>query len=232
MMTRLMEAMTIQPWRWAVAFTLGLCLFQGIDIWFSGLFYSAGTNTWVPRSNLMQFARSGVPPLIIGAVVFYTLLWAAGAVLKDVIWNANGKRAAFLVVSLSLGPGLVVESILKTQLGRSRPRDTDLFGGAEAFASALWPVGACERNCSFVSGHAALAFWTTAFAFLLPVAFRVPVMLTGLALGFLMGLTRIMEGAHFLSDVVIAGLIVVGLNVWLARRMGLSAPVGEEGYGA
>jgi len=199
-----------------------LCIFPSTDIWFSSLFFDSETQEWVKRSNIMQFLRSGIPPLVIGTMIFYLLLWGAGHFLNFVMWNANSRNAGFLLVSLTVGPGLLVESILKTQLGRPRPRDTSLFGGQESFVSALWPVGSCERNCSFVSGHAALAFWATAFAFLLPPPYRLPVILAGLILGLIMGLARIAEGAHFLSDVVFAGIIVVGLNVWLARRMRLA----------
>jgi lipid A 4'-phosphatase len=83
-----------------------------------------------------------------------------------------------------------------------------------------------------VSGHAAVAFWVTAFAFLLPNPYRLPFIIGGLALGVLMGLARIVEGAHFLSDVVFAGLIVVGLNMWLARRVGLAGPGQDISHGS
>ncbi|MFL2770069.1 MAG: phosphatase PAP2 family protein [Rhodospirillaceae bacterium] len=216
------------PWRWAMGLAIILCIFPSVDIWFSGLFFDSETQKWVQRSNIMQFLRSGVPPLVIGTVIFYLLLWGAGYFLNFVMWNANSRNVGFLLVSLALGPGLLVESILKTQLGRPRPRDTTVFGGQESFVAALWPMGSCERNCSFVSGHAALAFWATAFAFLFPSPYRLPVILAGLILGLIMGLARIAEGAHFLSDIVFAGIFVVGLNVWLVQRMRLPEKTNDE----
>jgi membrane-associated phospholipid phosphatase len=34
-----------------------------------------------------------------------------------------------------------------------------------------------------------------------------------------MGLARMAEGAHFLSDILFAGIIVVGINTYMAKLM-------------
>lgn len=209
-----------------------LTVFPGLDLWTMSLFYDEAAGAWVQRSNLMQFARSGMPPLIIGVLLFAVVMGVAGRFIGQRIWDISGRKIMFLLVSLSLGPGLFIESILKSYWGRARPRDVVPFGGDDPFTPAVWIADSCARNCSFVSGHAGLAFWTTAFAFLLPAPHRAPVFCAGLCLGGLMGLARMAEGAHFLSDVLFAGLIVVGLNVWLAKRL-LSEPlVPEEPDGA
>jgi len=207
-------------------------VFPTLDLWASRIFYDAAAMTWVPRTDVMQFARSGVPPLIIGALLFVIILSVAGRIWNHTFWDVTGRKTGFLIASLILGPGLVVESILKTFSGRARPRDVMSFGGEDPFTPALRLADACERNCSFVSGHAALAFWTTAFAFLMPVEHRMPVFVAGLILGLLMGIARMAEGAHFLSDIVFAGLIVVGLNVWLWSRIEGKKPTGDASHGA
>jgi len=232
MIARIGGPLSAYSWLAAIIFAALLCVLPAIDIWFSGLFFVSELGAWMPRSTLMRFARSGVPPLIIGTLIVVVLIWMVGFLRRHVVWGVTGRRTAYLVVSLAVGPGLVVESLLKTQYGRVRPKDTTIFGGEDVFTAALWPADACERNCSFVSGHAAVAFWVTAFAFLLPNPYRLPFILGGLALGVLMGLARIVEGAHFLSDVVFAGLIVVGLNMWLARRVGLAGPGQDISYGS
>ncbi len=220
------------PWKTAVAMAALLILFPMIDIWASSLFFDTATSLWVKRTNLMQFARSGVPPLIIGALLFSIALWTAGRALKQYIWSLTGRKILYLILTLALGPGLIVESVLKVYVGRARPRDIMAFGGQDVFTPALWLSDACTRNCSFVSGHAALAFWTTAFAFLVPKESRAVVFVSGLALGALMGITRMAEGAHFLSDVVFSGIIVVGLNIWLAHRLLLKSEEVEVKSGA
>ncbi len=210
------------PWGLAVACAVLLSLVSIADLWFSTLFFNEELGTWIPRSTLMAFARSVLPPVIISALFLIVVAWIYGKLLGKVIWAVTGRHVAFLMTSLALGPGLIVESILKTQSGRARPRDISIFGGDHPFTPALWLTDHCERNCSFVSGHAALAFWTTAFIFLLPSRHRSSAFAAALILGALMGLARMAEGAHFLSDVFYAGLIVVGVNVWLAHRFRIS----------
>lgn len=231
MIRRVGLTVLLHPWRYALAAAVIVSIFPSLDLWASGLFFDVSTSSWVPRSDVMQFARSGVPPLIIGTLLFFIFLWLAGRALGQTFWDVSGRKIGFLLISILTGPGLVVESLLKVRYGRARPRDVTVFGGDDPFTPVLWFADACERNCSFVSGHAALAFWTTAFAFLLPAQNRGPVFATGLVLGALMGLARMAEGAHFLSDVIFAGLIVVGLNVWLARLMLSDKPIGATSHG-
>jgi lipid A 4'-phosphatase len=232
MIRRAGEELLAHPWWMAAGLAALVSLIPAVDLWFSGLFFTPQPQSWVPRSNVMQFARSGIPPLIIGGLVTVVLLWIAGRITGTALWTITGRKISYLVISLALGPGLIVESLLKTQSGRARPRDVINFGGSADFTPPLWLADACERNCSFVSGHAAVAFWTTAFAFLLPPAHRSIVIAAGVFLGAAMGLARMMEGAHFLSDVVFAGLIVVGFNMWLAGRMGLADAVSGKADGA
>jgi len=171
----------------------------------------------------MAFSRTVLPQIIIGVLIAVAVLWLIGRVMRMAFATALGRRVGFLVVSLAVGPGLLVESVLKSFSGRARPRDITVFGGEHPFTPAIWLADSCERNCSFVSGHAALAFWTTAFAFVCPAPYRAWVLVGGLVLGGLMGLARMAEGAHFLSDVFFAGFFVVALNVWLARRFKLKS---------
>lgn len=117
-------------------------------------------------------------------------------------------RCLFVIATLIVGPGVVANLALKDNLGRARPRDVIEFGGAKAFTPPLVPSGECTRNCSFVSGEASslyAAFF--ALAFVLP-RFRLALLVSGIAAGTLAGGVRIIQGAHFVSDVVFAGLIM------------------------
>lgn len=216
-----------RPWWVAIVCAVLVSAFPQLDLWASGLFFDDSAAVWMPRSNLMQFARSGVPPLIIGMLLFVLILWVAGHVLGQSFWNVTGRKATYLVTTLLIGPGLIVESFLKVFHGRARPRDVVPFGGDDLFTPALWISDACVRNCSFVSGHAALAFWVTAFAFLLPVGQRPPLIAAGVGIGLLMGIARMAEGAHFLSDIIFSGIIVVAVNIVLARLI-LVSPTNVE----
>ena len=63
----------------------------------------------------------------------------------------------------------------------------------------------CISNCSFVSGDASVGFALIVFYFLVKKKIYI---WASLIFGFFLGLIRIMEGAHFLSDIFLAGLII------------------------
>jgi membrane-associated phospholipid phosphatase len=121
----------------------------------------------------------------------------------------------FLVAAAVLGPGLIANTVLKDHWGRARPSQIEAFGGTRQFTPAPLPATQCERNCAFVSGHAALAFSVVSFALLLPAGRRRRLAIaTALGFGAVVGIVRMAAGAHFLSDVVYAGLIVSATS-WL-----------------
>lgn len=127
--------------------------------------------------------------------------------------------AIFLIVSLVVGPGLIVNSALKDHWGRARPGQIVEFGGGKQFTPALEPSDQCERNCSFPAGHPAIGFYFVSFALLVPAARqRRRVFGAATLAGTLIGLMRMAQGAHFLSDVVFSGLIVVGIS-WLSYQL-------------
>lgn len=156
----------------------------------------------------------------VGALGSLALLWQAWRTR-----HATRRRVAvFLLVSLAMGPGLLVNGVLKPHWGRPRPAEVSLFGGQRDFSTPLQPrlAGIADRGengRSFPSGHAAVAFWTTALFFvtrlLLPVL--APWVLTGtLLLGLAAGAARVVSGRHFTSDILWAGLLVFALNALLA----------------
>lgn len=135
--------------------------------------------------------------------------------------------AATALLAFILGPGLLVNGLLKDHWGRPRPVTTDLFGGNLPFVPAGEMSNACLSNCSFVSGEAASIFWLVCLVPLLPAGWRRAgaVVLTIVAV-FTSGL-RIAFGGHYLSDVVLGGLstlivfsLLAMLVEWAMRRQG------------
>jgi membrane-associated phospholipid phosphatase len=160
-------------------------------------------------------------------------LWLA--VARRPLWRLDLKALVFLVAATALGPGLIANTVLKDHWGRARPYQTTEFGGARQFSPAPLPADQCERNCAFVSGHAALGFSLVSFALLLPLGWRRQAAIAGaLAFGALVGLGRIAAGRHFLSDVVFAGLIVFAtswlLYRWIVLRDVFMSPVARRVY--
>ncbi|HZS84727.1 MAG TPA: phosphatase PAP2 family protein [Stellaceae bacterium] len=198
----------------AALFTLA----PGVDLWFSGLF-------WTPQSGFFLAAWGPVRFLFRAVPV---IAWAAGvgtlaalllAVLGSRRFGGKARACLYLLLALALGPGLLVNTGLKDHWGRARPVQVSAFGGGKDFTPALEPAAECQRNCSFVSGHAALGFSLIAFAFLVPTRRRRRIaILAAVAAGALFGLARIAQGGHFLSDVVFAGFLVTAI-CWLLHRL-------------
>lgn len=130
----------------------------------------------------------------------------------------------FVLAVLALGPGLLVNTLLKEHSGRARPLTTTEFGGERRFSPAFVIGDQCRSNCSFVSGHAAFATMPVVGAFLATTRRRRRAWLAaGLACGFAVGIGRIASGAHFASDVWVAVFAVYFVaaacaSVGLARR--------------
>lgn len=133
------------------------------------------------------------------------------------------RAAVLLALTMALGPGLVVNGILKQEWGRPRPVHVDDFGGKDAFRSWYRTDGTCPGNCSFVSGEGALGFWLVAPASLVPPGpLKAVALAAAVAFGAAAGGLRIAFGGHFFTDVVFSGvlvvLIVVFVRLWLYDR--------------
>jgi lipid A 4'-phosphatase len=199
-----------------------------IDVATSGLFYVPGRGfvlaDWAPVLILHRMV-----PWITWAI-FTTAAMAAIwlFLVARPIWRLDRKALIFLIASTALGPGLLANTLLKDHWGRARPAQIEAFGGPRRFTPAPLPASECPSNCAFVSGHAALGFSLVAFAFLLPPGrLRLGIGAGALGIGAVVGLGRIAQGAHFLSDVVFAGLLVFGTTAalyrWIVERDGLAA---------
>ena len=137
-------------------------------------------------------------------------------------------RAIFILLLLALGPGLVVNVLLKDQLGRARPREVVEFGGHHQFTQ-FWQPGSTGSNSSFPSGHAAIAFFMIAPWFVLrdnKQIIATGFLVFGLSFGALVGVARILQGGHFVSDVVWAGGLIYLIGGGLALIMGFGRDAG------
>ncbi len=120
----------------------------------------------------------------------------------------------FLVIILTviLGPGLVVNGILKEHWGRPRPADLKQFGASEQYRH-FWNPGGSGCGKSFVCGHCAIAFSTCSVVALYPIH---PVtasvgLVSGMLYGVLMSLARISQGGHFSTDAIWSAVVVLSL---------------------
>jgi len=201
-----------------LALTVALfLLFPDIDLAASRLFYDPRAGFGLAWGPAVALERSipWITGLIIALVAVGTLwLLSTGRPL----WRLERRVLAFIALATALGPGLLVNVVLKDHWGRARPGQIEAFGGTRQFTPAPLPSDQCARNCAFVSGHAALGFSLVGFAFLVPRR-RPRAFAIGVALGFgaLVGLGRIAAGGHFLSDVVYAGFLIY-MTSWLLHH--------------
>ncbi len=144
---------------------------------------------------------------------------AAGAVAFKIMrprmkMILSARVSLFLILVFALGPGLLVNGLLKALWARPRPRMLVEFGGVHDFMAWWDPTGTCIKNCSFVSGEASAAFAALALAALVPSPLRYTAIGTALLYGACVSFIRVAVGAHFLSDVLFAG-VFTALLVWI-----------------
>lgn len=118
----------------------------------------------------------------------------------------------YFIFTTAIGSGLVVNSVFKENFGRARPMTIQDFGGTKNFSGPLVISDQCKHNCSFSSGHAAMGYSLTSLAYIFSYIYFTRIYSLVLIFGSLVGFSRILMGAHFLSDVIASCLVVLIIN--------------------
>lgn len=157
-------------------------------------------------------------------------LWVGGLALLLLTLSFFKKYQSYrnaslqLVLTLVIGAGLISHTILKDHWGRPRPKQVVEFGGIQTFRPFYSPnfFEQPEPSKSFPCGHCTVGFYFFSLAFVFSRMGRKSwewfFYLFALILGGLLGLTRMAQGGHFLSDVIFSGLIlwwISGLFDWI-----------------
>lgn len=188
-----------------------------LDLVVSRLFYDPAGRFDGSGSAPLDFVRE------LGRVAEWAVALAFAAPLAVKILAPESRLlvrprvSLFMLGTLALGPGLVVNGILKEFWGRARPRELLEYGGDAVFSPIWWFSDQCEGNCSFVSGEASSAFWLVALAFVAPKVWRLRVALATFLFAAAVSFTRIAVGGHFLSDVLLAWLLTLLIIVAVHR---------------
>jgi len=205
----------------AIGFALGLicAVDPQLDLDLARITFDAsrhmfGVNAQLWVQHTREAARIAITLLALPAVL---------AILLKLIFPhrrmlIEARAALFMIATLALGPGILTNLLLKDHWGRPRPIDIQQFGGDYRFKPWWDPRGDCPNNCSFIAGEPSGAFWTLAPAALAPPPLQPLAYGVALAFGVGLGALRIGAGAHFLSDVVFAGLLTY-LLIWVVYAL-------------
>jgi lipid A 4'-phosphatase len=189
----------------AIAATSAIFLaFPQIDLWASGAFYAPGHGFVLAADRMLVAFRNSADVLVVLAVIVLLTSVAIKLARPERPSPIAPNAVLFLLWSLVLGPGLLVNLILKDHWGRPRPSMVAAFGGGSPYVP-VWEVSDfCSRNCSFVGGEPSSAAWLVGVALILPGRWRLPAVIVAAVYALLVGLNRIAFGGHFLSDVLLA----------------------------
>lgn len=185
--------------------------FTRLDIAAARVFYFRGAaDPWPLAKELPWSVLYRAAPWITAALVGAGLVaLLAGAVRRRADWR---RYAAFLLLSVVVGPGMIVNAVFKDHWERPRPRDVVELGGPLHYRPAPLPGG--DGGASFPCGHCSVGFLFGAgwwvWRWRRPALARIA-LATGVVAGLALGLGRMAAGGHFLSDVIWSAILALGV---------------------
>jgi lipid A 4'-phosphatase len=197
-----------REWRWAFRIT-PFVVVGAFVLAYAQRRWSTRLELWIMNDFIGRGPRA--------AVVGKRLVLALQRLRSLVTWAPRGREVFFLLATLTIGSGLIVNLGMKDHLHRPRPINVQQFGGPQEFRPWYRFDGACHKNCSFPSGEASSAFWMVAPALTVPPPFRVAAISGAFAFAFAASVLRMAVGGHFLSDVLVGALISL-IVVFALRR--------------
>lgn len=179
-----------------------------------------GGNGFVLRDGpIHSFVDTFVRPYAKDLVIVLLVLACVSLLARGRFLKWRPKAILFMILSYALGPGLLVNGVLKTYIGRARPKHIEALGGDKLFTGAFIQADQCASNCSFVSGDVAFVAATLGFALLLEGPKRHIAIAVCLVATALTGYYRMAVGAHFLSDALFAALFCFIITLSLHQAL-------------
>jgi lipid A 4'-phosphatase len=201
-----------------VVFAMLMMTLPGIDLRISALFYDGHS---FPRGRWWQTLQHvGLTLFLCVSLTAIIALYVYNRARARKLAGIDGRRVLYLLLVLGIGAGLIVNTTLKDNFGRARPRDVVEFGGTKQFTPAFIVSRECNTNCSFASGDAAGGFFALALAFAL--SRRRAMLAAAIAFGTVISLGRIATGAHFFSDTMVSFFVMLIVADFLHHYVVLS----------
>lgn len=179
-----------------------------IDLAVTGVFYTPdplGIDRFSSGAFVEFMFNYGIYPawivtVLAGVMPLFSKKWRS----PSLVW----------ILTFAIGVGFITHLVLKDHWGRPRPKQVTEFGGPQEFRPFYSPnfFHQPEPSKSFPCGHCGMGFVFFAAAL---VGRRLGNKLIEWAgwiiafgLGTLLSITRIMQGGHFTSDVLMSALIL------------------------
>lgn len=188
----------------------------GYDATLAKIFHHADSaSAWAAR----QYAT--IPGMVLSILGLIAMLWPG-------LWQSRPllyRTAAVMALTAILGVGFLNQLVVKNIAERPRPRETILLE-----SQGQTPNPDAFSGNSMPSGHAAMGFVLAAPFF--PLRRRYPlaastILYTGLAAGLVIGASRMVLGAHYATDVLIAGALALSpaaaITWWLESHRHIPA---------
>lgn len=179
-----------------------------LDLLIQKQFYRAETGWFLQNAFpwKLLYHHSNLPGLVlaVGSLILLGISFWKQSLLKF------RKIFLYFVLIMAIAPGLIINLVLKDNWGRPRPRNIIEFNGIYQYEKPL-EIDKSSSGKSFPCGHASMGFYLIAPYFILRKKKKMlsqVFLVTGLLLGGLIGLARIVQGGHYASDVIWAGGIV------------------------
>ncbi len=188
---------------------IAFCIGSFFTIFFS---YSV---IFIPVHYIFEFEESGIPKnisyivLIVGLVLGLVLIFLANKNNEKL--NKLKKQALFIITLVVLETLTV--NVLKMAWARPRMRSITSFEEFNYWYQIAGWANDSELK-SFPSGHTANSFCILAFYVFLPYFKRIKpsvFLAFGVAWGTCVAISRVVLGAHFLSDVLVGGYVTIFL---------------------
>jgi|GEM_PF-53375 len=180
---------------------------HAFDLSVSKLFFSDG---WPWHRNEVFTTIFYRLPKLVPAIVATVLLVRLAVVLaqgRRILEEEASRRALYVVIAM--GACAAAVWWLKSTTGVACPWSVEPFGGALPMTDPAFGLTDVPGRC-WPSGHAGTGFVFIAFYFALkdvrPRA-AAGALLFAVAFGLLCGAVRVMEGAHFVSHVLVTGIV-------------------------
>jgi lipid A 4'-phosphatase len=209
------QALTLTAMAAVVFIVFGI--WPGLDLWVSGLFFASKTGFDGFASGIWNQLRLAVWRVSEIVLALSILAYLAQRIASFPLLRATRHLSGFTAALYLLGPGLLVDVLLKPLWGRARPAQVTDFGGSLAFTPPHVLSHQCTSNCSFVAGEMAGAVALAVVLFLVVdrMKGRITLSQQRIAQGLILlvplfvGVQRIAAGRHFLSDVLLSTIFVL-----------------------